>query len=253
MKKKFYFILFFLFNIFVGIDLVVADTTCTYSTDSVNYFHITYNETSFSATITDRDGNNLEKSYIPDPINPTPGIELEFDSGFTFDKWMDAVNSSNSDNSCPYSIVIGYYRADMGTGYNNLYFIQDSKGKWPRTSEKVAMCTNCNLNGNIEDIFGDDFDNCGDLIGTDVINIINEVLDYIKILVPITLIALGIFDFLRAIVSSTEEDMKKTQKTFIRRLLVAILIFLAPYLINAFISIINDVAGFTNGGTCGIF
>ena len=46
-----------------------------------------------------------------------------------------------------------------------------------------------------------------------------------KILVPIILILLGVIDMVKAISSQKEDEIKKAQQTFVRRLIAGLIIF----------------------------
>ena len=62
--------------------------------------------------------------------------------------------------------------------------------------------------------------------------LINLVLKYIRIIVPILLLLLGSLDFAKAMASGKEDEMKKIQKQFIMRIVAAIIVFLAPQIVN---------------------
>ena len=53
----------------------------------------------------------------------------------------------------------------------------------------------------------------------------NNLINLVKILIPILLIIMGMFDFVRAVMSSDEKQMKEAQNRFIRRVLAAVIIF----------------------------
>lgn len=94
---------------------------------------------------------------------------------------------------------------------------------------------------------------CEDLIGDDLRKKIGSYLNIIKIAVPIILIAFGIIDFTKAIFASDEEKIKKAQKDFIMRLVIAILFFLIPTIVDFLLGIANKVWNFIEPGSCGIF
>ena len=93
---------------------------------------------------------------------------------------------------------------------------------------------------------------CETLLGEDLIKKINSYLNIIKIAVPIIVIGLGIADFTKAIFAGTE-DMKKAQQQFMKRLIIAILIFLTPTLVNLLLSLANKVWTIISPNSCGIF
>lgn len=92
---------------------------------------------------------------------------------------------------------------------------------------------------------------CETLLGEDLRNEINSWFLYIKIAVPIILIVMGSLDFGKAFISSDEDAMKKAQKKFIMRLIIAIVIFFIPAIVNALLNIGDQVWNISNGnGTC---
>ena len=94
---------------------------------------------------------------------------------------------------------------------------------------------------------------CEGLLGQKLIEKIKSYLNIIKIIIPIILIGLGIVDFARAMFAGTEENMKKAQQTFIKRLLIAVLIFFVPTIVEIILNIANKVWGFISPDTCGLF
>lgn len=90
---------------------------------------------------------------------------------------------------------------------------------------------------------------CEDLLGEELVDKINSVMNVIKIAVPIILIALGIMDFTKAVFSG-EDEMKKAQKTFLKRIAAALIIFLSPILINLLLTVTNKVWNTINPNTC---
>ena len=70
---------------------------------------------------------------------------------------------------------------------------------------------------------------------------------WIKYIAPVLVIVLGILDFIKAIGSDKDDEMKKAQGRFMRRLIAAAIIFLVPFIIE----FILTKMGFTVYG-CGI-
>ncbi|MBE6139136.1 MAG: hypothetical protein E7174_01330 [Firmicutes bacterium] len=68
-----------------------------------------------------------------------------------------------------------------------------------------------------------------------------------KYLIPVIVIVLGILDFIKAIAADKEDEMKKAQGRFVKRLIAAALIFIVPFIIE----FILDKLGFDAFG-CGI-
>lgn len=59
-----------------------------------------------------------------------------------------------------------------------------------------------------------------------------NIVKWVKYIIPVVLIVLGILDFIRAITKDKEEEMKKAQDKFIKRLIAAALIFIIPFILG---------------------
>lgn len=93
---------------------------------------------------------------------------------------------------------------------------------------------------------------CQTLLGEKLINKIKSYVNIIKIAIPIILILFGIIDFTKAIFAG-EEEMQKAKKQFITRIAIAVLIFIAPTIINLLLQLANKVWTFISPEDCGIF
>lgn len=91
--------------------------------------------------------------------------------------------------------------------------------------------------------------NCAGLLSENLINKINSYLDIIKIAIPILIVVLGIIDFSKAVFSG-EDEMKKSQKSFIKRIAVAILFFFVPTIVNLLLQLANKVWPIIIPNTC---
>ena len=78
--------------------------------------------------------------------------------------------------------------------------------------------------------------------------LLQQILNFIKILGPILVVVLSSIDFIQIIVKSDEESMAKAQKKLVKRLVLAALLFVIPTLVE----VILDVFGFTGDPTCGL-
>ena len=65
-----------------------------------------------------------------------------------------------------------------------------------------------------------------------IITFISNILKWAKYIAPILVIILSILDFIKAIAAQNDDDMKKAQGKFVKRLIVAALLFLLPLIIN---------------------
>lgn len=99
-----------------------------------------------------------------------------------------------------------------------------------------------------------DSDKCEDLISEDLMNLINKILKYVRIAVPLLIIVLGMMDFGRAVLASKEEEMKKAQSAFVKRLIIGVAIFLLPTIINLLLDLANTAwkSGLFSNSDCGL-
>ena len=130
--------------------------------------------------------------------------------------------------------------------YRNIK-IKDASGNSYTDDECIKKCLN--LDDEFSDIqnkfIDDDNGECG--FSDKLLVIINNILRWIKYILPAIVIILGIIDFIKAIASDKEDEMKKAQKRFIIRLISAALVFIVPLIIT----FILDKMGFT-ANSCGI-
>jgi len=77
------------------------------------------------------------------------------------------------------------------------------------------------------------------LISSELWEEINNILDIIRIAVPVLLIVLGMMDFSRAIISNDEKALKEAQSIFVKRLIAGVVIFFLPVMLNLLLSFID--------------
>ena len=80
-------------------------------------------------------------------------------------------------------------------------------------------------------------------------NVVGLVIKTLWIGIPILLIILGTLDLGKAVISSKEDEVKKAKKSFINRLIYAILVFAVVWIVKVVLGIIASigVAGDTAG------
>lgn len=67
--------------------------------------------------------------------------------------------------------------------------------------------------------------------------IANTVLEYVRVLVPILVILLGVIDLSKAVIAGKEDNMKKAQKDFIKRIIIGLAIFFVPLLVDVIMNL----------------
>jgi len=78
--------------------------------------------------------------------------------------------------------------------------------------------------------------------------LLQQILNYIRIIGPILVVVLSSVDFAVVIVKNDDDSLGKAKKKLINRLILVAALFLAPYVVSA----ILDMFGITGEGTCGI-
>lgn len=74
--------------------------------------------------------------------------------------------------------------------------------------------------------------------------IVQNVVNIIKIAIPILLIIMGMLDFLKAVIANDEKQMKESQNKFIKRIIAAVIIFFV-------VAIVQFVFGYIVSGNEG--
>ena len=82
-----------------------------------------------------------------------------------------------------------------------------------------------------------------------VFKFIGNLLKVAFIVVPILLIVLGSIDFMKAVVAGKEDDIKKAQSVFVKRIIAAVIVFLIPLIVNIIMGILPGADG-SNCLTC---
>ena len=78
--------------------------------------------------------------------------------------------------------------------------------------------------------------------------LLQQVLNYIKIIGPILVVILSSIDFASVVVKGDDDSMAKAKKKLITRLVLAACLFFIPI----FVSAILDIFGITSNATCGL-
>ena len=73
-----------------------------------------------------------------------------------------------------------------------------------------------------------------------IINIVSTLITVIKFGVPILLIIFGMLDLGKAVVASKEDEIKKGQQMFIKRVIAAILVFFVIVVVQLVVNLATD-------------
>ena len=108
------------------------------------------------------------------------------------------------------------------------------KTEYEKSCEEQEVCQSDALFGNVE-------------CECSVAWLLQKLLNYIKILGPTFAILFGSIDFVKAIITSDEESMKKTEVKFAKRIVAAMVLFFIPL----FVEIVLGLFGITGTAATG--
>ena len=80
-------------------------------------------------------------------------------------------------------------------------------------------------------------------------NFVSTIVTIIKIVIPIILIVLGLLDLGKATIAQKDDEIKKAQMTFIKRIVAAILVFFVVAIVQLIFGLLNKAAGDNGNGT----
>lgn len=116
----------------------------------------------------------------------------------------------------------------------------------PKACQKA--CTNLydEVEDNIDNICGpsEKIKYCGSL-GNKIVNWIFKIIRMIRYALPAVVIILSILDYIKALASGDEGEVKKVNKRFMYRILAVALLFIVPFILD-FIFKIFDIPGFNS-------
>jgi len=82
-------------------------------------------------------------------------------------------------------------------------------------------------------------DICSDSNLLKIWRFIGIMLEIVRIAVPIILIVMGSIDFMKAVMAGKEDEIKKNQSAFIKRIIAGVLVFFVPIVVRVFLDFLN--------------
>ncbi|MBE6153572.1 MAG: hypothetical protein E7166_05050 [Firmicutes bacterium] len=135
---------------------------------------------------------------------------------------------------------------------SNRYF--ELTNKQTDLSPDVQYDENGNLPGESIDNIGlptGDPMTCESLKNTETYKIVRNVFTWIQIAAPIMLVIFGVVDFTKAVAASDNDAIKKAQGAFVKRVIIAAIIILLPFIVDLLLSLLDGALG-NNVSTCDI-
>ena len=265
-KTNIIYILLTVLIFFCGADGVDADSfQCIYQFDVPKDYRGDYN------------GNKIKSKLsilLEQEMGESPSYKISYDGATTYDdsSWekfdqyesgMSIDNNSYSVDSLSICPTVAFYVESLPD-----YGVVDPSQKIRRIilgddrvngnqnviSGPVAPVYDTSEFAYEIDIVSDEWENetCEEKLGPDLVERIQSIVDLIKIAVPIILIIYGIIDFGKAIFIGDENEMKKVQSKFIKRLIIAVGFFLVPTVVQLLLNIAHQVWPEIDPSLCGI-
>ena len=103
-------------------------------------------------------------------------------------------------------------------------------------------------------VFAASMEGCSSLkldIDTKIADAVHMIIIVLQIAIPIVLVVFGSIDFLKAVTASKEDEIKKGQQTFIKRIVAAVLVFFITAIVRLVVSFANkDDKSIMNCANC---
>ena len=88
------------------------------------------------------------------------------------------------------------------------------------------------------------------VIDTKIPNTVHTIIVVIKIAVPVLLVIFGMLDLFKGVMAQKEDEIKKGQQIFIKRLIAAALIFFVISIVQVLVSFLAGDEGIMNCASC---
>lgn len=221
-----------------------------YWDDSITTSGFSDNRMAYNGHGCPNDSNQAAANYDPNPTTCLTGTIDKFEL-LGFSDINDVVRLLQN-NTCNNESCFNYVKDIYCDNWNNSESICTVLKVFDSNASSGA-------NGGTNNVIGDEIDitSCEQLLGSDtpegqeLIKLIKMIVRIVFTLIPIIVIVLTIVDFSKAIFAG-EEDMKKAQAKFIKRILIAIAIFLIPTILRIILEIANLIWPNISNDLCGI-
>ena len=223
MKKKILIILFLMF-LFIGVRNIKAAVVCKYGEFEIDFV-------GYTAT-----GGSLRPEMLEWKIQKNgayvDAFDIDFSPNFSSSQAENLIKN-NDISICAKRVYI--YEIDYDTYFS--YEVDYSQKKYDDCKEYIvdltdSYCTDCQT---YPDLSKTEYTNytkttnkiCGDgvRIPAFIPSIVSKLYTLIQILVPVVLVILGTIDLLKGITAGKEDEIRKAQQTFFKRVIAAILVF----------------------------
>lgn len=84
-------------------------------------------------------------------------------------------------------------------------------------------------------------ESCSGILSPSFVDLIEEILGYIRIIVPILVIVLGTLDFTKAVFAEEKDELSKATSKFTKRCIMAVVVFFVPTILSFLVKTYNSV------------
>jgi len=92
---------------------------------------------------------------------------------------------------------------------------------------------------NLFQILADSADFCTSAAGYRLFGFVGHLFRFLQIIIPVIIIIMGTIDLIKAVVAQKSDEMKKAQSILIKRLIIGVVIFFVPVIVNFLVNLIG--------------
>lgn len=159
-------------------------------------------------------------------------------------KFADFSSELKSADNCPNTIYLNGY-ADLyeSENYGKSLYFSKTKDRTGAQCKKISEKDYLKENQNNTYTPDYDIDLSGCIIDPGTREIIDWIMNLVRVGGIILLIVLGMLDFIKAAASGEQDEMKKSSGKFVKRLIACVALFLAPIFVDLILSLVNIAGG----------
>jgi len=178
------------------------------------------------------------KECTGDDCNSSSGTEY---SCITYNSYIDDIDSLYSQIENSSGSVDSLYKSVHDKEERLSALCKSVMGNYDFSENCVKACVNLEADiAKIKDNHGigqsgSNNGSCG--LSARIANWIMKIINWMRYIVPVLLIILSVLDFIKAIAADNEDEVKKVTGKFVKRLIVAVVIFLVPLFLEFLLGI----------------
>lgn len=200
----------------------------------------------FQIAFNSDDGSYATKKLVPfsnSSISDLSKNEVTVVEKFLDQTFLDQDVILKMNNICPIKV---YFRSG-GTGGNDFVI-----GKWQNMTRIYKTDVPVEIPSLITNADAKEYKTCEEILGSSGVKILKTIKSIIFVVCPIILIVLGTLDFAQAVFAQSEDGIKKAQQKFVKRLIITVVIFLVPSVLQVILNLAHSIWPVIDNSLCGI-